>query len=99
MSHRVFVTTTDNPYDPSTDFINWFMFDEVHGYHTCALLARVSFTSSSLSDRTNTDLIEQAIDEIIRFNGSDLYKKIVIDDNKSSFFKEKDKENNENDEK
>lgn len=85
MSYKVYITTVDNPYDPSKDFRNWFMFDETHGYHTCQLLDRVSITSNSLSDRTNMSAIERAIDEIIKFNGSELYKKIIVNDNESDF--------------
>lgn len=73
----VYITTVDNPYDPSEQFEEWFAFDESHGYHTCSLLDRVSNTSIiGLGDEYNLLELERAIDEIIRMNGSEVYKKI-----------------------
>ena len=44
------LTTTDNPYDPFTQFDDWFAFDESMGYHTCSYLARVCKTSEDFSE-------------------------------------------------
>lgn len=85
MAKRIFITTIDNPNDPSTDFKSWFIWDIEHGYNTCQYLDNLAVTSSSLSDNTNLSEIESAIDEIIRINGSEVYKKIVIDDGKSEY--------------
>lgn len=80
---EVYITTHDNPYDPSKDFKEWFIYDESNGYHTCSLLDRMSNTAfNALTDEENTDEIERAIDEIIKIQGDNLYKKIVI--NKTS---------------
>lgn len=35
------LTTHDNPYNPIDQFEDWLNFDESHGYHTLALVARV----------------------------------------------------------
>ncbi len=43
------LTTEDNPYNPFTNFDEWYAFDTQKGYNTCGYLARVSFTSSELS--------------------------------------------------
>ena len=85
MSYRVYLTTVDNPYNPSEDFKSWFAWDIAHQYNTCQLIDRMSFTSSSLSDRSNISATERAIDEIIRLFGTEIYKKIVISNDESDF--------------
>ena len=60
------ISTIDNPYDPISQFDEWYNFDEQKGYHSCSLLARVSKTSSDLSDADYDEEIEAAIDEIIK---------------------------------
>lgn len=68
MSSAVYLTTTDNPFDPSEDFDRWFQYDEEHGYHSCSYLARIARTSDNFSDHDNDLALERAIDEIVRFN-------------------------------
>jgi hypothetical protein len=71
------LTTIDNPYDPFTQYDEWYAFDEAHGYHTCAYLARIAKTSDELS-QTDEDLaIESAIDEIVKLNILGIYKKVT----------------------
>ena len=72
----VMLTTIDNPYDPFTQFDEWYAFDEQKGYHTCSLLARIANTSEELSETEIAYAQEQAIDEIIELNILGLYKKI-----------------------
>jgi len=60
-----YLTTTDNPYDPKTEFDMWFAFDVNNGYNSCALLDRVCKTSSQLSDALIADDVNEAIDWII----------------------------------
>lgn len=72
----VALTTTDNPYDPITDFENWFGFDEQKGYHTSSYLARIAKVSPDLSPKDYEEAVEQAIDEILLFNLTGNYKKI-----------------------
>lgn len=73
---RVMVTTLDNPYNPFTQFDEWYAFDESKGYHTCAYLARVTQSSEELSDEDETVAIEHAVDEIVSFNLLGNYIKI-----------------------
>ena len=70
------ITTTDNPYDPFKDFTSCFMYDEEKGYHTCAYLGRIANTSGQLSDEENANEVERAIDEIIKYDFRNIYKKI-----------------------
>lgn len=70
------LTTIDNPYNPFTQFKEWYDFDESKGYHTCAYLARVANTSEELSDEDEDIFREKAIDEIVQVNVLGIYKKI-----------------------
>jgi hypothetical protein len=74
------VTTTDNPYNPFTDFDSWYAFDESHGYHTTGLLARLVFTSEELSDEDQDLAIDLAMDEIIKENITGVYIKVTNED-------------------
>lgn len=74
---RVALTTIDNPYDPISEFASWFMFDVNKGYNSCAYLGRIARTSDSLSDEENDLEVERAIDEIIKYDPFNLYKKVT----------------------
>ena len=78
------LTTTDNPFDPVTEFDKWLEFDNAKGYNTCGYLARIAHTSSELSDKDNAAIINEAIDAIctenilaVVTNGAVAYKRIV----------------------
>ena len=70
------LTTTDNPFDPFVQFDEWLAFDEQQGYYSCAYLARVATSSDELSDQEQTVLIEDAIDEIVKYNLSGRHIKV-----------------------
>ena len=76
MPSQIALTTIDNPFNPFDDFLSWFLFDEEKGHHTCAYLGRIARTSDSLSDEENAEEIEKAIDEIIKFDFMNIYKKL-----------------------
>lgn len=73
---RAALTTIDNPYDPFEQFDEWFLFDVENGYNCCAYLARVALTSDQFSDEENEIEIERAIDEIIKYDFANIYKKV-----------------------
>lgn len=73
---KCMITTTDNPYDPFTQYEAWYRFDEAKGYHSCAYLARIARTSDQLSEQENSEEIERAIDDIIKYNPLGIYKKV-----------------------
>lgn len=77
---KVFLTTTDNPYDPDKQFDLWNAFDQLQGYNSCSYLARISKTSDDLSPLDQAIAIEEAIDEIVGYNILGIYKKIVVED-------------------
>lgn len=76
MQNSVALTTHDNPYDPFTHFSEWFLFDTEKGYNTCDYLGRIAQTSEQLSEEENDAEVERAIDEIIRYDGRNIYKKV-----------------------
>ena len=76
---RAMLTTSDNPFDPFDDFDSWFAFDSSQNYNSCSYLARIAKTSDELSDVDNELAIEQAINEIIEFNLTGNYVKVVRD--------------------
>ena len=65
MGKMVRVTTTDNPFDPFTEWDEWYFYDLSKGYSTCERLDRLSNTSSQLSDELNNEELEQAIDQMV----------------------------------
>ena len=81
---EVMLTTIDNPYDPFTQFDEWYQYDESKGYCTCGYLNRIARTSPDLPESDESDLIDQAIDEIIRINPLGIYKKVTKKDNNIS---------------
>lgn len=76
MTYECMLTTVDNPFDPFTQFDSWFLFDVEKGYNSCAYLDRIAKTSDQLSDKENEEEIERAIDEIIKYDFMNIYKKV-----------------------
>lgn len=75
---KCLLTTVDNPYDPYEQFQSWLMYDIDKGYNSCGLLDRIARTSDSFSDEENEREIERAIDEIIKYDFRNIYKKIKV---------------------
>lgn len=73
----VMITTVDNPFNPLTDWDDWYNYDESKGYYTSEYLARITKTSDDLGEKEQDRAIEEAIDEIIELNPDGFYKKIV----------------------
>jgi len=70
------LTTVDNPFDPFTQWDEWFAWDMNAGYHTPGLLARVALAPSDLSEADEQQAIQQAIDEIVRENVTGVFRKV-----------------------
>ena len=73
------LTTVDNPYDPFTQFDEWYAYDERAGHHTTSLLARITKLSHELSEADQSQAIEDAIDEIVRENVSGMHRKVTAE--------------------
>jgi hypothetical protein len=74
------LTTLDNPHDYFTDFRAWFMLDVDKGYNTCSLLARIAKLSDDFTEKETNEAIEKAIDEIIKYDFMNIYKKVYRND-------------------
>lgn len=79
------LTTKDNPYDPFDDFDNWYAYDMNQSLHpdyvnSCALLARFSNYSDSLSEPENEMLARDAIERIIACDMLDVYRMVQRED-------------------
>lgn len=77
MSRDCKLTTFDNPYDPFTNYDEWMMYDKEKGYDSSERLMRIAKISEDMSE-VEIDLeIERAIDEIIKYDPINIYKKAV----------------------
>lgn len=76
------LSTFDNPFNPFDDFDSWFQYDSDKGYNSCSYLARIARTSDQLSDEENSQEIERAIDEIIKYDFMNIYTKIKGEEEK-----------------
>lgn len=76
MERTCMITTFDNPFDPFEQFNSWFLYDVEKGYNTCAYLGRIAKTSEQFSEEENDLEIERAIDEIIKYDFRNIYKKV-----------------------
>ena len=71
------LTTIDNPFDPFTQFDDWFLFDIEKGYNSCSRLDRIVELSDAMSETEINIEIERAIDEIIKYDFLNVYKKVT----------------------
>ena len=74
---EIMLTTVDNPYDPFTEYDQWYEYDMEKGYNTCAYLANNVETSNAFSDEENEQLIANAIDDIVRNKSFGIYMKAI----------------------
>ena len=76
MENVCMLTTFDNPFDPFEQFTSWFLFDIEKGYNTCGYLARIAQLSDDMSQPEQDREVERAIDEIIKYDFMNIYKKV-----------------------
>jgi hypothetical protein len=70
------LTTVDNPYDPFTQWDEWYAWDRDAGYHTPGFLDRIARMSDELSEGDQHLALEQAMDEIVRENVMGVHRKV-----------------------
>lgn len=71
------LTTFDNPFNPFEDFEQWLLFDQSKGYNTCSYLGRIAQFSSDMTEKEYDEENERAIDEIIKYDFLNIYRKIT----------------------
>ena len=73
-------TTIDNPYNPFTQFDDWYRFDEESGYNTWRKIDRLMPSNvNSLSPAERAEFIELAIDRLAELLPG-IYLKVVRTD-------------------
>lgn len=77
MKKSCMLTTFDNPFNPFEQFTSWFLFDVEKGYNSCSYLARIAHTSDQFTEEENDKEVERAIDEIIKYDFRNIYKKVT----------------------
>ena len=80
------LTTIDNPFDPFEQFTSWLMFDDEKGYNCSSKVARIANVTDDMSDEEEKAEIERAIDEIIKHDPFNIFKKVkqTITDNNNT---------------
>lgn len=75
---HTWITTVDNPFDPFTDFDNWYKYDESKGYCTSGYLARYcDGDDSDLGDAEYEARIAAAIEIILNNDFMGQYFKVT----------------------
>ena len=77
MASECMLTTFDNPYDPFEQFTSWLMFDKEKGYDSCERVARIAKFSDDMTEKEIDEENERAIDEIIKYDFMNVYKKVT----------------------
>lgn len=76
MAKQFALTTFDNPFNPFEDYNDWVSFDKQHGYDSAELLMRIANVTDEMTDIEENKEIERAIDEIIKYDFRNIYKKV-----------------------
>lgn len=76
---KCMLTTFDNPFNPFEQFDSWYQFDLDKGYNSSAYLDRIARTSDQMTEEENDKEIERAIDEIIKYDPMNIYRKVTMD--------------------
>ena len=69
------LTTIDNPFDPFTQFQDWYTYDCSKRYYTCNYLDRIVITTKQMNQEQIDQAYEKGMKEIVAFNP--LFYKLV----------------------
>lgn len=83
------ITTLDNPFNPFSDFDAWYTFDNMKGYNTYSVLARMCATSLEQTEEEVSSELDKAIDRLVELNPNGLYIKVNLSKFLSLFGKDK----------
>lgn len=76
LKEEYIISTSDNPYNPWTQFDEWFNYDVVHGYNTCSILARLCEVSTDLGEREELLSYYDAAEKMLNYNVTGNYVKV-----------------------
>lgn len=80
-SKRMWLTTVDNPFNPFTQFDDWYAYDLAMGYDTCGRIARLAPTSDeNLTEFENIELINEACNIILDQFDDEVFKLVFEED-------------------
>lgn len=65
---ELMLSTSDNRFNPFTEFDEWFAFDVSHGYNTLSYLAEVAETVEDGFEDQNRRIINEAVKDAFRYN-------------------------------
>lgn len=68
MARSIALSTSDNPYNPITQYDDWERYDSLQRYFTNDYLDRVCHTTRELGNELYLQDIEAAIDEAVKLN-------------------------------
>lgn len=68
------LTTTDNPWDPYTQYDSWSQWDHDKGYNTAEYVARIANINEEMTDAEQEEAIDAAAREIVRVNVLGIYE-------------------------
>lgn len=83
------LTTIDNPFNPFTQFDDWYRYDEQHGYCTSGYIARIANLDDDMPDTMWDDEYERVVDEICDLNILGIYMKVTKKDYEDGKWKER----------
>ena len=76
------ITTIDNPWNPFTQFKEWYAFDNRMGYRSLERWARMRRTLAMQARTDDEDTVaEEAIDELVRLDPLQMYTKVKRETN------------------
>jgi hypothetical protein len=70
------LTTVDNPFDPFEQFTSWLLFDKERKHNCCEVLDRIVEVSDDMTQKEIDEETERAIDELIKHDPLNLFKKV-----------------------
>lgn len=76
---NIMLTTIDNPYNPFTNYDEWFNYDSAKGYDTPNYLARMTDYSRAMGDPDIEMLTRFAIEDIVELNVLNIYRQVTED--------------------
>ena len=76
MATEYMITTIDNPFNPFEDFVRWFEWDHIAGYNSCERIARFMSDSPNLTNDEELLDNERAIDQVVKNDFTNLYRKV-----------------------